>query len=337
MSIFKKTVAVSLFFLLLLGGLFYFRYRVYYSHGNYSGKKMFEIKKGEGNREIASQLEEKGLIADEIYFYYYIYLHKLTSRIFPGEYQLSGSMSIGEIVNVITNPEEKFIKITFPEGFTVQQMTERLNASELPGDEFLKLANNPEKFKKRYGYLGGAEIKTLEGYLFPDTYFFKKDVSAEDIIGRMLNTFDSKLNEPIRKGISDKNKTIGNIVIMASIVEKEVQTFEDMKIVAGIFWNRIKIGQRLQSDAPLSYILNDKEDSHNAKDLNFDSPYNTYRYAGFPPTPISNPGLNAINAAIYPVATDYNYFLTATADGVKKVFYSKTYAEHLMNKRKLGL
>jgi UPF0755 protein len=298
---------------------------------------MFEIKKGERNKEIAGRLAAEGLIANKIYFYYYIHSHKLISQIFPGEYQLSGTMSIAEIANIITNPEEKFVKVTFPEGWTIRQMAEKLKTGGLPGDEFLNLANNPGKFKKRYSYLSGENVKTLEGYLFPDTYFFKKDISAENIIGRMLDTFNLKLNDQMRKDISSQNKTIGDIIIMASIVEKEVQTAEDMKIVSGIFWNRIKNNQRLQSDAPLSYILNDKKDSHSGKDLELDSPYNTYRYAGLPPAPISNPGLNALNAAIYPTALDYDYFLTATVDGQKEVIYSKTFEEHLANKKKYGL
>jgi UPF0755 protein len=331
----NKVIIIALSLTVILAGLFYFRNKVYYSHGNYSGKKMFEIEKGEGNAQIASRLEEENLVSGNIYFYYYIRSHGVLNRIMPGEYELSGQMTIPEIVHIITNSEKKFIKITFPEGFTAEQMSERLNNNNLSGEKFLEIVKNPGDFKKRYGYFQNAA--TLEGYLFPDTYFFKPDITAENIVGRMLDTFDEKLDSDLRQTISGQERSIKEIVTMASIIEKEVQTPEDMKIVSGIFWNRIKIGQRLQSDAPLSYILNDKEDSHNAKDLNFDSPYNTYRYAGLPPAPIGNPGLNAINASVYPTVSNYNYFLTATVDGAKKVIYSKTFEEHVANKNKYGL
>jgi UPF0755 protein len=141
----------------------------------------------------------------------------------------------------------------------------------------------------------------------------------------------------MRKDILAQNKNIQEIIVMASIIEREVQTPEDMKLVSGVFWNRLKIGQRLQSDAPLSYILQDTNDQHSGKDLEFDSPYNTYRYAELPPGPIANPGVNAIDASIHPTMSDYNFFLTVNVDGIKKVIYSKNFEEHVKNRQKYGI
>lgn len=333
-----KIFLIALVVLLVLAiSFFYLRKQVYFSHGSFSENKIFAIKEGEGNAEIASRLQSDGLISGKIYFYYYIRSHQLLNKIMPGEYQLSGALSIPEIARVITNPEKQFVKITFPEGFSMKQMADRLEKNSLPGEKFLEVANNPTDFKKRYSYLSGDKITTLEGYLFPDTYFFEKDATAENIVGRMLDNFDSKLNEKMRQDIAGQNKNINDIVIMASIAEREVQAAEDMKIVAGIFWNRIATGQKLQSDAPLSYILDDKNDQHSGADLQTDSPFNTYLYLGLPPAPIGNPGLNAITAAIYPTASDYNYFLTATESGKKQVFYSATFEEHVANRQKYGL
>lgn len=298
---------------------------------------MFEIKKGDGNAGIAENLKKEGLISGRVYFYYYVRSHGITSKILPGEYQLSGEMTIPEIAHIITNPEEEFVRITFPEGFTAKLMAERLNENGFLGDRFLEIVKNPGELKKRYSYLAPESVVTLEGYLFPDTYFFKKDITAENIVGRMLDTFDQKLDEKMRKDISEQGRSVNEIVVMASIIEREVQTPPDMKTVSGIFWNRIAAGQRLQSDAPLSYILGDKEDQHAGADLDYDSPYNTYRYEGLPPGPIANPGLSAIQAAVYPTPSNYNYFLTATVNGAKKVVYSVTYEEHLANKAKYGL
>lgn len=334
----KKIIIISVaIFLFILAGVFYFRYLVYYSHGKFSGTKTLEIAKGDGNKEVATKLKEANLISGEIYFYYYIKSQKLLSKIMPNTYELSGNMTIPEIVQTITNSEEKFIKITFPEGFTARQMAEKLTASGLPGQEFLVIVNSPEELKKRYSYLTPEKIKTLEGFLFPDTYFFKKDTEAMDIVGRLLDTFDQKLTDQMEKDILSQNKSVGEIVTMASIVEKEVQTVEDMKIASGIFWRRIANGQRLESDAPLSYILQDNNDQHSGKDLTLDSPYNTYRNIGLPPTPISNPGINAISGAIYPTASKYNFFLTVTVDGEKEVIFSATFDEHKANRKKYGL
>jgi len=334
---YKKTIAAFLLTLLVVvGSIFYFRHQVYYSHSSVSAQKMFEIKKGEGNAEIAARLRKEGLISGKYYFYYYVRKHNLLSKIMPGEYQLSGTMTIPEIATVITTAQEQFVKVTFPEGFTAVQMAARLTANDLPGDEFLKIVKNPGELKKRYSYLTPATVTTLEGYLFPDTYFFKKDISAKDIVGRLLDTFDKNLTAQM---VSDAaiDKTTNDIVIMASIVQKEVRDAADMKTVAGIFWKRIAEQQRLQSDATLSYILNDKVDQHNAKELATDSPYNSYMYAGLPPTPISNPGVDALAAAVYPTASDYNYFLTATVNGETSVVFSATYEEHVAAKQKYGL
>lgn len=333
----KKTVIALGILFLLVGSVFYFRHQVYYSHGSVASQKMFEIKKGEGNAEIAARLQAEGLISGKYYFYYYVRKHNLLSKIMPGEYQLSGAMTIPEIATTITTAQEQFVKVTFPEGFTAAQMAARLTANGLPGDEFLRIVKNPGDLKKRYSYLTDATVTTLEGFLFPDTYFFKKDIGVKDIVGRLLDTFDKNLTAQMRTDAAAQKRSINSIVIMASIAQKEVQTPSDMQTVTGIFWKRLDAGARLQSDATLSYILNDKVDQHNAKELSTDSPYNSYLYAGLPPTPIANPGVDALVAAVNPTPSDYNFFLTATVNDAKQVIYSETFDEHIANKQKYGL
>jgi UPF0755 protein len=332
-----KKIAIILFFILLIiiGAIFYFRLQVYYSHGSHDGEKVFEIVKGEGNGDVSQNLEREGLVSGNWYFYFYIRSQGLLNKIMPGEYQLSGKMTIPEIAHIVTDQEQKFLKVTFPEGWTANLMAERLNANGLAGDRFLEIVKNPGDFKKRYSYLSDAA--TLEGYLFPDTYFFKPDITVENIVGRMLDTFDQKLDEDLRSAVFARSRSMKEIITMASIIEREVQTAEDMKIVSGIFWKRIADGTRLQSDAPLSYILNDKKDRHNEAELGTDSPYNTYRNAGLPPGPIGNPGMKAILASIYPQDSNYYFFLTTTVDDVKEVVYSENFEEHVANRQKYGL
>ncbi len=176
---------------------------------------------------------------------------------------------------------------------------------------------------------------SLEGYLFPDTYRIYASSSPAELVSRMLTNFDNKLTSEMRADIKKQGKTIHEIITMASIIEKEAPIFaqkdlKDAKIVSGIFWNRLEIGMALQSDATLSYILNDNKPAHSGSELSIDSPYNTYKYPGLIPGPICNPGIAAIEAAIYPSDTNYLYFLT-TLDG-KEIYYARTHDEHVRNK-----
>ncbi len=176
----------------------------------------------------------------------------------------------------------------------------------------------------------------LEGYLFPDTYRIYTDATIEDVVIKMLENFDKKLTSEMRADIKKQGKTIYEIITMASIVEKEAPISQgddnDARIVSGIFWDRLKIGQALQSDATLSYIFGDNKPQHQGEELEVDSLYNTYKYPGLPPGPICNPGILAIKAAIYPIKTNYNYFLTPKDS--QEVVYARTYDEHLQNKYK---
>lgn len=333
----RRIIIAILIILLAAGGLFYLRNQVYNAHGTSQGDVSFEIKKGEGSEEISERLYEAGLVSGKYYFFYYIRANDLQAKIMPGVYELSGRMTIPEIAHIITNQEEQFIKITFPEGWDARKMAQRLNENGLDGNGFLVIAQKPGEMKKRYSYLSSEKLVTLEGFLFPDTYYFKKDTEAKDIIGRLLDNFDEKLTDAMRQSISAHNRTINDVVIMASLAEREVQTPEDMKIVSGIFWKRLQNGQKLESDATLSYVLDDKEDQHSGDDLALDSPYNSYRYAGLPPTPIGNPGMNALRAAIEPQESTYNFFFTTIEDGVKKVIFSATFEEHVANRKKYGV
>ena len=179
---------------------------------------------------------------------------------------------------------------------------------------------------------------SLEGYLFPDTYRFYQDATADEIITKMLENFDRKLTPKMRSDIAAQGHTIFQIVTMASLIEKEAPINyatgdnSDAKIISGIFWNRLKNGQPLQSCATLAYVLGENKAQYSEADTEIDSPYNTYFYKGLPVAPISNPGILAIEAAIYPTENNYNFFLTPS--GTKNIIFSKTYEEHLMNKNK---
>jgi UPF0755 protein len=259
-------------------------------------------------------------------------------KIQAGKYELKGTMTIPEIVQVLSLGEiiPNELKITFPEGISAKEMAEILKQKGLDGDEFLKDINSGAGLKTDYEFLSNKPPKAnLEGFLFPDTYIFWKDAKPEEIAGRMLQNFNEKLTPKMRDDIQSQGKNVFDIITMASILEKEVKTADDMKIASGIFWDRISVGMPLQSCATVAYVLGQEKKQFSYDDTRTLSPYNTYLNKGMPPGPIDNPGMNSIQAAIYPTKTDYNYFLTDPATG--KTIFSKTLEEHAANKAKYGL
>ncbi|MEK7502885.1 MAG: endolytic transglycosylase MltG [Patescibacteria group bacterium] len=211
----------------------------------------------------------------------------------------------------VVEPNE--ITITIPEGYTASQMAELFEQNSLfSKEEFLNFA--------------GRE----EGYLFPDTYKFFKKTTPQKVAEKMKNNFDIKVAEFLPE-ISRQKKSLDDIVIMASIIEKEVHNPEDRKIVSGILWKRIDKGIGLQVDASLTYILGKASAELTQDDLKMDSPYNTYKYKGLPKGPISNPGKEAIEAAVFPQTSPYLFYLS-DKDGITR--YAKNFEEHKNNKFK---
>ena len=192
----------------------------------------------------------------------------------------------------------------------------------------LQISNFPARLRMDEVQAGGR-ILTLEGFLFPDTYFFPKNISAEEAVKIILQNFNKKTDSVFRKTAADKE--VYDILIMASILEKEARTAEDKKIIADILWRRLKEGRPLQVDASLQYITGRNTFELTKKDLKMDSPYNTYRYKNLPPAPISNPGIDSIEAAFEPEANPFWYYLS-DKDGI--IHYSKTFEEHKSKKEK---
>ncbi len=303
-----------------------------------AGEQIFLVNSGETIEQTADDLKKDNLIKSVFYFKYIIDRGHLNIK--AGEYLISSKLSTKEIIKILTSGEalsqETTIRII--EGWNLKDIGGYLEKNNIVSlKDFFGLSGarlDSWKFNfSKPDFLSDApDSANLEGYLFPDTYKIFKNAAAGEIVLKMLSNFGKKLTAEMRQEIKRQNKTIYEIITMASLVEKEVRTVDDMKIVSGIFWSRIKYGTALQADASLSYILDDKIGAHSLEDLKTDSPYNTYKYRGLPPGPIANPGLNAIKAAIYPADTEYYYFLSDPATG--KTIYSKTLAEHNMNKAK---
>ncbi len=294
---------------------------------DYAG--FFEVKSGQSLGEISGNLASQKVLNNKYPFYLYVLVFGKANYLKTGEYSFSPKDDFIDVADKIIKGDTYKIKITFPEGFNLKETESRLGSSGLPlelGDFFAK------DFKKDFSILENIpDSASLEGYLFPDTYFFAPNVKEKEIVEVFLQNFDKRFSKGLRDEVSKQDKEISDIVIMASLIEKEVKTEEDKKVVSGIFWKRIEIGQPLQSCATIAYILNVDKWIYSYDDTRIVSPYNTYLNRGLPAGPICNPGLESIQAALYPEESDYLYYLS-TPEG--RTIFSKTLAEHNMNKAK---
>ncbi|MFH1662196.1 MAG: endolytic transglycosylase MltG [Candidatus Falkowbacteria bacterium] len=327
----------------------------FYSRGvnsrmdEYGLDQKFIINTGATVNQISKNLYDQKLIGSKFFFEVYVWKKDWEGKIKAGEYILNPSMKIKEIAEILIKGSSlgKEVEIKIIEGWNTREISQYFEREGMfQSEELLELVGFPKvdyrynkdmglpkDYSNEFSFLKDKpSYYGLEGYLFPDTYRIYKDSSLDDIVVKMLDNLDQKLTNEMREDIKKQGKTIYEIITMASIVEKEVRTQEDMDIVAGIFWDRIKYGQPLESCATLAYILGINKKQYTIEDTKIDSPYNTYRNQGLPPGPICNPGTNAIKSAIYPKYTDYNYFLSRPDTG--ETVFSETFAEHNTNKAK---
>ncbi|MEK7494705.1 MAG: endolytic transglycosylase MltG [Patescibacteria group bacterium] len=323
-------------------GMFSFvSYEAKFSYGSVMTNQSFEVRLGEDAFQVSARLKEQGIIRSSVAFLWHLVKEKDVHSLVAGTYEVSGSQSIAEIAHVLTQGKiqeaAQDIRVTFPEGWTARMMAERLTAQGLPGEEFRLIAEKPSaELRAEFDFLAGLPAKaTLEGFLFPDTYLFAPDATADVIIHTLLRNFGTKVTPDLRNASKESGHTFFQVVTLASIIEEEGRSEEDRKMISDIFWKRIAIGQPLQSDATVNYILGTFKDQPTLKDLETNSPYNTYQNAGLPPGPISNPGLISLRAAIYPKDNPYFYFLNNPETRV--TVFSRTFEEHKQNRVKNGL
>jgi len=306
--------------------------------GRPAGTKIisFAIEEGEGARAIGRNLQAVGLIRSHWEFEAYAWLEGKARRFQAGEYEIPGRASIKTIAIILasgkTVPRE--MTITTLEGWTAGEIGDYLEKEGIVGrKDFLAAVGNLSRWTEKYPFLmkelpAGA---SLEGYLFPDTYRIYRDATPDDIIAKMLDSFDRRLTLEMRQSIAAAGRSVFEIVTLASIIEREVPTDEDRRMIADVFYKRLAIGQPLQADSTVAYALGINKARYTTEDVQADSPYNTYKNQGLPPGPIGNPGLSAIEAAVYPAKNDYWYFLSKNDGGT---VFSKTFEEHILNKAK---
>ncbi|MGQ9706165.1 MAG: endolytic transglycosylase MltG [bacterium] len=279
----------------------------------------FRVNKGETTSSVARRLENEGLIKNKTAFITFVEIRGYDKRLQAGLYQLSPKMSTIEILDILVNGRIYTIDIIIPEGFTIEMIADRLSSKGLCDKKrFIELCHKPELFDGI-----PKEAKTLEGYLFPDTYRFSPDATEEEIIRTMIDNFN-QVYKKVSKGYSGKLNE-NQIITLASIIEKEAYFDNEKPIISAVFQNRFKKGMRLESCATILYIVKRPEGPVYYADLKVDNPYNTYKYTGLPPGPISCPGKKSIESALYPDKNDYLYFVSL-GDGTHH--FSKTFTEH---------
>lgn len=277
--------------------------------------KVFTVSAGESLQNITENLFDSNIIRSKIIFRTTVILLGGEKKVIAGDYLMDKKEGPAGLAYRLVNGRFHLdvSKITIPEGWNIFEI----------GDYLEKQLLN---FNKKHFI---ALTRSKEGYLFPDTYFVSPTVKSEDLVERMLKNFSEKV--PRIPGVATSTYKLKEVVIMASIVEREARTTESRRMIAGILWKRLKMGMPLQVDSSFDYINGKGTFELSADDLKIDSPYNTYINKGLPPGPIGNPGEDAIWSTVNPIQSKFLYFLTGK-DG--KMYYAATFAEHVKNKQK---
>lgn len=287
------------------------------------------IPSGTGTGGIADILAENKLIDNQGVFKLQSKTKGYDGKYKAGEYSLSPSMSMEDMMKVLITGKSKTVRFTIPEGYDIKRTTEKL-ASEglINADAFAKEIESGQ-FNYKFLESAPAGANRLEGYLFPETYDIYTTANEHDVINTMLSQFDKVFTEEYYARAKELGMSVNEIITLASIIEREAQVPEDRPIIASVFYNRLKIDMPLQSCATVQYILGEQKPVLSIKDTKIESPYNTYLNAGLPPGPIASPGADSIKAALYPAETDYLFFL-AKGDGSHA--FSATYEQFLKDK-----
>lgn len=291
------------------------------------------IKRGMTLRQIARELNSKQLIDTPRAFSLLAFLKGKQNKILAGEYRLSAAMAPQKILDTITSGNFVLYTLTVPEGFRILEIADLVASSGLgEKNRFLEATRNPD-WIQTFDIPG----RSLEGYLFPDTYKFPKDTSESKIVETMLKTFRDKASG-VRKRALEIDLSLHEVVTLASIIEKETGQASERRLISSVFHNRLKKHMRLQTDPTVIYALANFDGNIRKKDLSVESPYNTYLYPGLPPGPIASPGLQALEAALDPAHTDYLYFVSRQ-DGTHQFStnledHNRAVTQFQINKRK---
>jgi len=288
-------------------------------------KLRFEIKPGESAAVVARNLKKEELIGKTWPFLTAYKLFYTQHSLKAGEYIISKPASPKDILLTFIQGKTILYAVTIPEGLTRLEIAEHLSREySTPINSYLAATASPALIAD-----WDTAAQDLEGYLFPETYHFPKKTSAPQIAAAMVGQFRKIFTPEWQARAAELEMSIREIVILASLIEKETSRPEERELVSAVFHNRMRLGMNLDCDPTIVYVLKQAgkfKDRLRSKDLKLDSPYNTYLYRGFPPGPIANPGLAAMEAALYPAANDYLFFVSKNNGSH---FFSRSYREHI--------
>lgn len=320
----KKFFLSALFLLLIFGGTAgYFLF----SGWNLTGKstespRYFKVLKGSSVRQIAGDLSSEGFIRSRLMFIAAAKVSGLDRKIKAGFYEISGQENLWELVSKFSQGSYIGISVTLPEGLPARRIAGILSAKlDIDSAQFMSFMTDSTLLKRF-----GIDQKSFEGYLLPETYEFQFGVSAKEVFVKLAESSKKLWDNLIwQDELKNRKLSIHTVLTMASIVEGEARLDAERPVIAGLYWNRVKIGMRLQADPTIQFLLPNGPRRLLFRDLEINSPYNTYLNAGLPPGPIGNPGAKSIEAALFPAE---NKFLYMVADGNGGHVFSKTLQEH---------
>lgn len=305
-----------------------------------SQKVAFHVDQGESTEQIADDLAAKGLIRSSQVFMLYLRYQDRGAHLEAGDFQLDRSMSMVQIIDALGRARIAQVDITLAEGTTLKLMSQKAEQGGLgPAASYVAAASD---MSLQYDFLQGRPAgapQNLEGFLFPDTYRLDKGATAKDLVRKQLDNFGAQVTPAMRAQLAQPTnarpaESLYTVIVLASIVEREVTKDPDRAIVCGIFYNRLAAKMALQDDVTVLYGLDKLQGPLTDVDKQKDTPYNTYLHPGLPVGPISNPGLASINACINPEKSTYYFFF---ADRDKVTRYARTYADHLKQQQQYGL
>lgn len=295
-----------------------------------------EIPDGATIDDIADILDKNGVIHSAAEFKVYARLKNFSSNLQAGTYALSADMTADEIADTLEKGKTDMVTVTIPEGYTEYDIADKLTELGIVNQDKFEEALEDSSWRSEYSFLKNAQKgdHILEGYLFPSTYLVSTLEKPDQIIKQMLDKYESIFTDKYKARAKKLGYSENEIIIIASIIEKESGADKDRAKVASVIYNRLKAGRKLQMDSTIQYALSlesSRKDELSNKDTTLDSKYNTYKYSGLPAGPICNPGESSIKAALYPADTDYMYFVLSSKLDNTMVF-SKSYSKFLKDK-----
>ena len=309
--------------------------------GRSSETVVVTVQDGATVNDIAQMLKDDGIIKNPKFFRLFSKISKTDSLFIAGDHEVRADMAYETLIKALTSDaisDENAVSVTFVEGTTLPEAAEALEIEGVcNADDFIEAFNKADNYGLEYekhmpAFSNNSKFYKMEGYLFPDTYTFYKDMSPDLVCQKILKNFDSKITSDMYAKMDSEKMSLDDVIILASIVQKEAGTAQDMPLVASVFLNRLKNSNtypRLQSDATSTYVEDTIKPHISEIDQELFDAYDTYTCTGLPAGAICNPGRDAINAVLNPAKTDYFYFYSDMKTG--ETFFAETYEEHLAN------